>query len=279
MKNNLKTLSNYIIEKLKVGKSQNQSGITKIGKCEVINDVFCDGLPPEYMDAIIKAYLKSPMKSKLKPSKIEVIGAKDLYQTYKDTFNFDDINDIHWCNNAYPAILVYYVPPTSRLRIDTILNSLPHIHMPLVLGDDKGLYTSKNTQNVSGWRDLECKFIKPRCIDHNTHTFVTGIIYYVKENATKKLLNPDTVYNNLLEYYKLSIANREIYLKKQDETFYTYTIDFIRADAELLKEREKQARKHYREEHWTDAEQEEYWKLSDKKLEIMCNNLKKMMKP
>lgn len=222
----MKKISSYIIEKLRINKntSDERNSERNIKGIEIINDADCKALPYKYVDAIIDAYIASPLKKDI--SKIEVFDAKSFFDN--DPQGIRDIkgnptNHKYLYNSAYPAVKITWVSLNNKVpRMDTIRSRMPYIEMPLILTDDKDLFTERNSYNRCGLRDVECStvsFSLKRLSDKIEYSYV--IIYVIKPEATKKLLSEQEIYNNLLKYFKLNNNDRKKYIEELSDKFYT----------------------------------------------------------
>ena len=220
----MKKLTSYIIEKLKISKKTNFDPNSKRNGIEVINNVDCKALPYVYVDAIIDAYIASPLKKDV--SKIEVFDAKSFFDNDPQGIREIQANGSNYkylYNSAYPAIKITWTVNNNKItKRDTLRRRMPSVTMPLILTDDKGLFTKRNSYNISGLRDVECStvaYTAKRLDDKTEYSYV--IIYIIKPEATKKLLSEQEIYNNLLKYYKVKYSDRPEYLKELSDKFYT----------------------------------------------------------
>ena len=270
------SLSNYIIEKFKINSntiSHDEIDLSQFTKVEINNDVDCKALPKEYVDAIIWAFLKSPLKKDV--IKIDVTDAQSFFDNNpdgQDEFKRNKINYGYLYNRHYPAMTVTYQGNNSRtglVKLDTLMKRMPSIHMPLILNDSEGLYTKKNSINMTGVRDVDNSYLA----FNGTSKFAGGvteyrltIIYIVKPKATDKLLPIDIFKQNLLNYYKLGSKEKSEHLEKIGKDFYRDSLENARGWLEISKERDEECEKHIRDT-WPDEKQAELWKWSEKELE------------
>ena len=246
----MKKLTSYIIEKLKISKKTNFDPNSKRNGIEVINDVDCKALPYVYVNAIIDAYIASPLKKDV--SKIEVFDAKSFFDNDPQGIREIKANQSNYkylYNSAYPAIKITWTSYNNKIpKRDTTRHRMPYIVMPLILTDDKGLFTKRNSYNISGLRDVECStvaYTAKRLDDKTEYSYV--IIYIIKPEATKKLLSEQEIYNNLLKYYKVKYNDRPEYLKELSDKFYTDDRRNKYGILDLDEKRSKECKQHMNE--------------------------------
>ena len=247
----MKKLSSYIIEKLKINKKTNFDPDSKRNGIEVINDVDCKALPYVYVNAIIDAYIASPLKKDV--SKIEVFDAKSFFDNDPQGIRYMksnySIDNKYFYNSAYPAIKITWTSHNNKIpKRDTLIRKMPFIKMPLILTDDKGLFTKRNSYNICGLRDVECVnvgYSAKTLNDKTEYSYV--IIYIIKPEATKKLLSEQEIYNNLLKYYKVKYNDRPKYLQELSDKFYTDDRRNNRGVLDLDEKRKKECEKHMHE--------------------------------
>ena len=211
----MKKLTSYIIEKLKISKKTNFDPNSKRNGIEVINDVDCKALPYVYVNAIIDAYIASPLKKDV--SKIEVFDAKSFFDNDPQGIREIKANQSNYkylYNSAYPAIKITWTSYNNKIpKRDTTRHRMPYIVMPLILTDDKGLFTKRNSYNISGLRDVECStvaYTAKRLDDKTEYSYV--IIYVIKPEATKKLWKDMNIRNGKTKPLN-STRNREELLR------------------------------------------------------------------
>lgn len=246
----MKKLTSYIIEKLKISKKTNFDPNSKRNGIEVINDVDCKALPYVYVNAIIDAYIASPLKKDV--SKIEVFDAKSFFDNDPQgiiEIKANQTNYKYLYNSAYPAIKITWTSYNNKIpKRDTTRHRMPYIVMPLILTDDKGLFTKRNSYNITGLRDVECStvaYTAKRLDDKTEYSYV--IIYIIKPEATKKLLSEQEIYNNLLKYYKVKYNDRPEYLKELSDKFYTDDRRNKYGILDLDEKRSKECKQHMNE--------------------------------
>ena len=246
----MKKLSSYIIEKLKINKKTNFDPDSKRNGIEVINDVDCKALPYVYVDAIIDAYIASPLKKDV--SKIEVFDAKSFFDNDPQGIREIQANASNYkylYNSAYPAIKITWTVNNNKItKRDTLRRRMPSVTMPLILTDDKGLFTKRNSYNITGLRDVECVnvgYSAKTLNDKTEYSYV--IIYIIKPEATKNLLSEQEIYNNLLKYYKVKYNDRPKYLQELSDKFYTDDRRNNRGVLDLDEKRKKECEKHMHE--------------------------------
>ena len=248
----MKKLTSYIIEKLKINKNIDfdRNSIRYYKHIEIINNVDCKALPYVYVDSIIDAYIASPLKKDV--SKIEVFDAKSFFDNDPQGIREIQVNGSNYkylYNSAYPAIKITWTVDNNKIyKRDTLRRRMPYVTMPLILTDDKGLFTIRNSYNICGLRDAECPAVAynaKRLNDKTEYSYV--IIYIIKPEATKKLLSEQEIYNNLLKYYKVKYSDREKYLKELSDEFYTDDRRNNRGVLDLDEKRKKECEKHMHE--------------------------------
>lgn len=246
----MKKLTSYIIEKLKISKKTNFDPNSKRNGIEVINNVDCKALPYVYVDAIIDAYIASPLKKDV--SKIEVFDAKSFFDNDPQGIREIQVNGSNYkylYNSAYPAIKITWTVDNNKIyKRDTLRRRMPYVTMPLILTDDKGLFTKRNSYNISGLRDVECStvaYTAKRLDDKTEYSYV--IIYIIKPEATKKLLSEQEIYNNLLKYYKVKYSDRPKYLTELSDKFYTDDRRNKYGVLDLDEKRSKECKQHMNE--------------------------------
>lgn len=246
----MKKLTSYIIEKLKISKKTNFDPNSKRNGIEVINNVDCKALQYVYVDAIIDAYIASPLKKDV--SKIEVFDAKSYFDNDPQGIREIKTNQTNYkylYNSAYPAIKITWTFNDNKMhKRDTLRHKMPYIVMPLILTDDKGLFTKRNSYNITGLRDVECStvgYTAKRLNDKTEYSYV--IIYIIKPEATKKLLSEQEIYNNLLKYYKVKYNDRPEYLKELSDKFYTDDRRNKYGILDLDEKRSKECKQHMNE--------------------------------
>lgn len=243
----MKKLTSYIIEKLKISKKTNFDPNSKRNGIEVINNVDCKALPYVYVDAIIDAYIASPLKKDV--SKIEVFDAKSYFDNDPQGIKENTPDRKYLYNSAYPAIKITWTFNDNKMhKRDTLRHKMPYIIMPLILTDDKGLFTKRNSYNITGLRDVECStvgYTAKRLNDKTEYSYV--IIYTIKPEATKKLLSEQEIYNNLLKYYKVKYNDRPEYLKELSDKFYTDDRRNKYGILDLDEKRSKECKQHMNE--------------------------------
>lgn len=246
----MKKLTSYIIEKLKISKKTNFDPNSKRNGIEVINDVDCKALPYVYVNAIIDAYIASPLKKDV--SKIEVFDAKSFFDNDPQGIREIEANQSNYkylYNSAYPAIKITWTSYNNKIpKRDTLRHRMPYIIMPLILTDDKGLFTKRNSYNITGLRDVECStvaYTAKRLDDKTEYSYV--IIYIIKPEATKKLLSEQEIYNNLLKYYKVKYNDRPEYIKELSDKFYTDDRRNKYGILDLDEKRSKECKQHMNE--------------------------------
>ena len=248
----MKKLTSYIIEKLKINKNIDfdRNSIRYYKHIEIINNVDCKALPYVYVDSIIDAYIASPLKKDV--SKIEVFDAKSFFDNDPQGIREIQVNGSNYkylYNSAYPAIKITWTVDNNKIyKRDTLRRRMPYVTMPLILTDDKGLFTIRNSYNICGLRDVECPAVAynaKRLNDKTEYSYV--IIYIIKPEATKKLLSEQEIYNNLLKYYKVKYSDREKYLKELSDEFYTDDRRNNRGVLDLDEKRKKECEKHMHE--------------------------------
>ena len=248
----MKKLTSYIIEKLKINKNIDfdRNSIRYYKHIEIINNVDCKALPYVYVDSIIDAYITSPLKKDV--SKIEVFDAKSFFDNDPQGIREIQVNGSNYkylYNSAYPAIKITWTVDNNKIyKRDTLRRRMPYVTMPLILTDDKGLFTIRNSYNICGLRDVECPAVAynaKRLNDKTEYSYV--IIYIIKPEATKKLLSEQEIYNNLLKYYKVKYSDREKYLKELSDEFYTDDRRNNRGVLDLDEKRKKECEKHMHE--------------------------------
>ncbi len=251
----MKKLDTYIYEKLVLGKNiihKSQNPIYQEG-IEIINHTNCKALSKIYMNAIIEAFLSSPLKKDV--VKIEVMDAKTFFteneigsSEYKGNYT----NKKYLYNSNYPAIVLTF--QSSKIpKYDTLMKRMPSIYMPLILSDDKGLFTKYNSWNVTGTHDVENAYINQVPVERKSKLIIykMAMVYVVKPNATKKLLPVEEFKNNLKKFYKLGPVKQKEYLSDLEKDFYTDIRKNKYGALEIDKEREKECEKHMSET-WED---------------------------
>ena len=272
----MRHLTEYIFERFKINSdtvSHNKTDHSSFKNVEINNNVNCEALPKEYIDAIIEAFLKSPLKKDV--VKIDVTDAQSFFDhdlEGKKTFDGNKINYTYLYNRHYPAMSITYNGNDNKRggipRQDTVMSKMPSIHMPLILDDCEGLYTKENSVNRTGVRDVENAYVA-----FNTSGRYTGkaiqytmtIIYIVKPKATKKLLPIDIFKQNLLNYYKMGSKEKKEHLEKIDKDFYVDSLRNSKGWLEITQERTEECQKHIKDT-WSDDKQAELWKWTEEEL-------------
>lgn len=221
----MKLINNYIAEKLQINKdSKNSINSTRTLKgIEIINKADCKALPYEYINSMIDAWIASPLKKDC--VKIEVRDAKSYFdndEVGKDEYRINSTNLNYLYCSDYPAVTITW---DGKLRKrDTIMQSMPLIHMPLILTDDEDLFTKRNSSNVTGTRDVEYAIYGFHSIIRlgtGTVKYTYTIIYLLRKEATNKLLPLQEFHDNLLNFYKMNVSQRKNYLEELEDKFYT----------------------------------------------------------
>lgn len=251
----MKKLDTYIYEKLILGKNiiHKSQNSTYQGNIEIINHTNCRALSKIYMNAIIEAFLSSPLKKDV--VKIEVMDAKTFFtenEIGSSEYKHNQTNLEYLYNSNYPAIILTFHSPKIP-KYDTLMKRMPSIYMPLILSDDKGLFTQYNSWNRTGLRDVENAYINRVPIERNSKMIIykMAMVYVIKPNATKKLLPVEEFKDNLKKFYKLSPAKQKDYLSDLEKDFYTDDRRNKYGALELDKEREDECEKHMSET-WKD---------------------------
>ena len=249
----MKALKDIILEKLIINKNiGNSEQKLNFKGVEINNDINCEALPKNYINAIINAFMKSPLKKNV--IKIDVNSAKEFFD--KDVnglreFKFNKYNLSYLYHEEYPAITITYKFENNKLpKYDTIMRHMPCIYMPLILTDDKELFTQENTPNVTGYRDVEFHFVgfyADNKFNTQNPTYKLTIIYLLRSKATDKLLPIHTFEENLLKYYKMGESQKEQYLKEISKDFYTDVRRDKHGYLDLSKEREEECKNHAKE--------------------------------
>ena len=276
----MKHFTDYIFEGFKINsdsikrnKEKEKERYSSFNNVEIHNEVDCKALPSDYVDAIIEAFLKSPLKKDV--IKINVTDAQSFFDhdfDGKKAFEGNKQNYAYLYNKAYPAMSITYKGNNNKHggipRQDTVMSKMPSIHMPLILNDSEGLYTKANSSNMTGVRDVENAYVAFNSTGRHIGKaiqYTMTIIYIIKPKATEKLLPIDIFKQNLLNYYKLGNKEKKEHLEKIDKDFYIDSLRNNKGWLELTQERHEECYKHIKDT-WSDEKQAELWKWSQEQL-------------
>lgn len=265
----MKSLTNYILEKLQINKDSKVNHKMK-------------ALPQEYIDAIIEAYMKSPFGKDV--IKIDVTDAQDFFDNNeygKEDLRINGSNYTYLYNRQYPALTVTFKGNNSLRgipKLDTIMKRMPSIHMPLVLKDCEDLFTDRNSSNITGLRDIENAYVAFNAINKfnvkngEVPSYQMTIIYVIKPKATEKLLPVDIFKSNLLKFYKMKDKEKTEHLEKIGKDFYIDDRRNKNGWLELDNERRKECEDHMKDT-WDDEKQQDRWKWSAEDFKKINNKL------
>lgn len=248
----MKSLKESILEKLVISStSKSKEQQLNFKGVEINNNADCKALNKRYINAVINAFMKSPLKKNV--VQIDVTNAKSFFddnEEGKNIFKRNQTNYAYLYCQEYPAISITYKVPDNKFpKYDTAMKRVPSIHMPLILTDDEGLFTCENSPNVTGYRDVEVAYISynPKNAYRINPTYTFTIIYLLKPEATNKLLPVEDFESNLLKYYKMGEGEKRAYLNKISEDFYTDVRRNKYGALDISKERRDECEKHSKE--------------------------------
>ena len=172
------------------------------------------------------------------------------YNRIKKAITINLLNFNYFKRNSFLNIAHMKFENNKLPKYDTIMRHMPCIYMPLILTDDKELFTQENTPNVTGYRDVEFHFVgfyADNKFNTQNPTYKLTIIYLLRSKATDKLLPIHTFEENLLKYYKMGESQKEQYLKEISKDFYTDVRRDKHGYLDLSKEREEECEQHAKE--------------------------------